>query len=133
MVTHATYSLLELGEVCWAQCIGLGDDGNQVDTGAEPFHDLNVQRLQGVACGPDEVQAGVDTQVDLIGAARLLLLQHVRFMLVVQELDDGLPRVAVVHIVAEAWGVNDGKADCPLSVCTTTVDPAQGTWPMAYL
>jgi hypothetical protein len=32
-------------------------------------------------------------------------------MLVVEKLDDGLPRVAVVDIVTEARGVDDGKAD----------------------
>jgi len=64
-----------------------------------------------VASRSDEIQACMDTQVDLIGAARLLLLQHVRLVLVVQELDDGLPRVAVVHIVSETRCVDDGKAD----------------------
>lgn len=32
-------------------------------------------------------------------------------MLVVKELDDGLPGVAVVDIVTEARRVNDGQAD----------------------
>jgi hypothetical protein len=65
-----------------------------------------------VASWSDEVQASVDTEVDLVGTAGLLLLQHVRLMLVVEELDDGLPRVAVVDIVAEAGGVDDREADC---------------------
>jgi hypothetical protein len=65
-----------------------------------------------VASRANEVQAGVDTEVDLVGTARLLLLQHVRLMLVVEELDYGLPRVAVVNIVAEAGRVDNGKADC---------------------
>jgi len=64
-----------------------------------------------VAGGPDKVQAGVDTEVDLIRAARLLLLQHVRLVLVVEEFDDGLPGVAIVDIVAEAGGVDDSQAD----------------------
>jgi hypothetical protein len=33
-------------------------------------------------------------------------------MLVVEELDDGLPGVAVVDIVAKARRVDDGEADC---------------------
>lgn len=61
--------------------------------------------------GADEVQAGMDTEVDLICAAGLLFLQHVGLMLVVEELDDGLPRVAVVHVVSKAGGVNDSEAD----------------------
>jgi len=60
---------------------------------------------------PDEVQAGVHTEVDLVGTARLLLLQHIGLMLVVQELDNGLPRIAIVDIVAEARCINNGQAD----------------------
>lgn len=33
-------------------------------------------------------------------------------MLVIQKLDDGLPGVTVVDIVAEAGGIDDGQADC---------------------
>jgi hypothetical protein len=65
-----------------------------------------------VAGRANEVQAGVHTEIDLLGSARLLLLEHVALMLVVKELDDRLPRVAVVHVVAETRGVNNRKADC---------------------
>jgi hypothetical protein len=61
-----------------------------------------------VAGGSDEVQAGMDTEVNLVGTTRLLLLQHVRLMLVVEELDNRLPRVAVVDIVTEAGSVDNG-------------------------
>jgi len=37
-------------------------------------------------------------------------------MLVVQEFDDGLPRVAVIHVVAEPRGVNDCQPYCTRSV-----------------
>jgi hypothetical protein len=106
----STYPRLKLSQVCWAQCVGLGYNWDQVDACAQLLHDLNVQRLQGVAGRADEVQAGVNTEIDLISAARLLLLEHVRLMLVVKELDDGLPRVAVVDVVTETGGVNDGQA-----------------------
>lgn len=59
----------------------------------------------------DEVQAGVDTEINLVDTLWLLLLQHVGFMLVVQELNNWHPRVAVVDIVSESWGINNGKAD----------------------
>jgi hypothetical protein len=108
---ETTYPLLELEQISGAQGVGLGNDGDQVDARAQLLHDLDVERLQGVARGADEVQAGVDAQVDLVGAARLLLLQHVRLVLVVEELDYGLPRVAVVHVVAEAGRVDDRQAD----------------------
>lgn len=109
---RATYPSLELGQIGRAQCVGLGDHGNEVDTCAELLHDLDVERLEGVAGGSDEVQAGVHAEIDLIAALRLLLLQHERLVLVVEELDDGLPRVAVVYVVAEAGCVDDGEADC---------------------
>lgn len=59
----------------------------------------------------DEVQAGVDSKVNLVLAARLLLLKHVGFVLVVEELDNGHPRVTVVDIVAESRSINDGQTD----------------------
>lgn len=109
--TREFYLRLKLGQIGGAEGIGLSDNGDKVDASAEALHDLNIQRLQGVASGADEVEASVDAEVDLLGTLGLLLLKHVRLMLVVQELDDGLPRVAVVDIVAEARGVNDRKAD----------------------
>lgn len=109
---RSAYLGLELGEVDGAKSIRLGDNRDQVHSRAEPLHDLNVEGLQGVARGADEVQAGVDTEVDLVSAAWLLLLQHVRLVLVVEELDNGLPRVAVVDVVAESRSVDDGESDC---------------------
>lgn len=60
----------------------------------------------------DEVETGVDTEVDLVRTTRLLFLQHVGFMLIVEEFDDGHPGVAIVHVVTEARCINDGQADC---------------------
>ena len=62
-----------------------------------------------VASRTDEVEAGVDAEVDLLLALGLLLLAHVRLVLVVNEVDDGSPRVTVVDVVAEARGVDDGE------------------------
>lgn len=59
----------------------------------------------------DEVKAGMDTEVDLVLAAGLLLLKHVRLVLVVEELDNGHPRIAVVNVVAESGCVDDGQSD----------------------
>ena len=107
----STYPCLELVQVCGAQGIGLGDDGDEVDACAQLLHDFDVKGLQGVAGGADEVQASVYAKVDLLLALGLLLLEHVRLVLVIEELDDGLPRVAVVDVVAEARGVDDCQAD----------------------
>lgn len=102
---------LELGQVRRAQRIGLGDHRDKVHARAQTLHDFDVEGLERVAGGADEVQAGVHTEIDLVLAAGLLLLKHVGLMLVVEELDDGHPRVAVVDIVAKAGRVDDGQAD----------------------
>ena len=82
-----TYSLFVAGEVCLAECIGLRNNWNQVDSGAQSLHNLNIQWLQGVSSWSNEVEAGVNTEVDFVNTAGLLLLQHVRLVLVIQKLD----------------------------------------------
>ena len=106
-----SYPLLELCEVVGCESVSLGDDGNQVDARAQALHHLNVEGLQGVSGGSDEVQACVDTHVNLLSSAGLLLLEHVGLMLVVQEFDNRLPRITVVHVVSKSRGINNGKAD----------------------
>lgn len=59
----------------------------------------------------DEVQASMDTEINLVLAAWLLLLKHVGLVLVVEELDNGLPGVAVVDIVTESRSVNDSQSN----------------------
>jgi len=59
----------------------------------------------------DEEQAGMHTQVGLLCTLRLLLLPHICFMLVVDEVDDWAPRVAVVDIITKAGGIDDGELD----------------------
>lgn len=59
----------------------------------------------------NEVQAGVYSQIDLLGSLWLLLLEHVALVLIVQELNDRLPAVPVVHVVSKAGGVDDSQAD----------------------
>ena len=86
-----TDPLLELGQISRAQGISLGNDWNEIDTSAQSLHNLNVQWLEGVSSRSDEVEACMHAQVDLLGSARLLLLQHVGLMLIIEKLDDGLP------------------------------------------
>lgn len=107
-----TYALLELGQISRAESISLGDDGDQVDARAEALHDLDIKGLERVAGGADEIQARVHTEINLVISAWLLLLQHVGLMLIVEELDDGHPRIFVVDIITEARGIDDGEADC---------------------
>jgi hypothetical protein len=64
-----------------------------------------------VSSWADEIQARVDTHVNLVCSAGLLLLQHVRLMLVIQELDNRLPGIAVVDVVTKSGGINNGQAN----------------------
>ena len=62
-----------------------------------------------MSSGPNEIQTRMNPQINLILSLRLLLLPHIRLMLVVDEVDDGRPRVSVVDVVAETGGVDDGE------------------------
>ena len=75
-----------------------------------------------VARRADEVQARMNAEVDLVLALRLLLLAHVRLVLVVDEVDDGRPRVAVVDVVAEAGRVDDGELRLELLLLELRLD-----------
>lgn len=70
---------------------------------------LKRQNHARVTGRPNEVQASVHPQVALLTPLRLLLLDHVRLMLVVNEVDDGSPRVPIVDVVAEAGRVDNGE------------------------
>ena len=106
-----THSLLEHLHVAWTECIGLGNDRNEVDPGRKALHHLNVEWLQSVSCRANEVETGVNAEIDLVATTRLLLLEHVGLVLVIQELNDRLPRIAVVHVVPKTWCIDDGEAD----------------------
>jgi hypothetical protein len=62
--------------------------------------------------GADEVQASMDTEIDFVNTAGLLLLQHVGLMLIIQEFDDWHPGIAVVDIVSEARCVDYCETNC---------------------
>jgi len=106
-----THSLLEHLHVAWTECVGLGNDWNEVDPGRKALHDLNVERLQSVSCRANEVETSMNAKIDPVATTRLLLLEHVGLVLIIQEFDDWLPRIAVVHIVPETWCIDDRKAD----------------------
>lgn len=106
--------MLVAGQVSRAESIRLCNNRDQVDSRAQSLHDLNVQRLQGVSSGSDEVQTSVNTEINLVDTAWLLLLQHVGLMLVIQEFDDWHPGIAVVDIVSKTRGIDDGETDCEM-------------------
>ena len=56
--------LLQLGYLFLAQAIRLGDDGNDADFVRQLLHDLDIEGLQTVAVGVDEVETAVDAIID---------------------------------------------------------------------
>lgn len=53
----------------------------------------------------------MNAQVTLLYTFWLLLLPHVKLMLVVDEVDDWSPRVAIIHIISETGGIDNRKFD----------------------
>lgn len=109
---YKSYPLLEASQISRAECVSLGNDGDQVNTSAQSLHNFDIKGLQSMTGRSDEVKTGVDAEVDLVRTTGLLLLQHVGFMLIVKEFDDWHPGVAVVHVVAETGCIDNGQADC---------------------
>ena len=114
-------NLIRLGDLQLTRClkacnlligqgIGLGNDGNQVDLGMKSAHDLNVQRLQGVASRLDEVDAGMDAVVDNVHAVDLVLSLEVGIESLLDVLDNWSPRLVVVDKVTETRGINNRQA-----------------------
>lgn len=59
----------------------------------------------------DKVQASMNAHVDLPCTSRLLFLDHVTLVLIIQEFDDWNPAVSVVHIVSKTGSVDDSQLD----------------------
>jgi len=72
----------------------------------ELLHHLNVDGLQGVASGLDEVNNGVDAVVDNVHAVDLVLSIQVGVEALLNVLDNGVPGLIVVDEVAKAGCVD---------------------------
>ena len=64
----------------------------------------------------------MDPEVGLLPTLGLLFLSHIGLVLVIDEIDDWGPRVAVVDIVSESGGVNDGELDFELLLLKLRLD-----------
>jgi hypothetical protein len=72
--------------------------------------------------GPDKVQASMNPKVTLLAALGLLLLDHVGLMLVVNEVNNGRPRVAVIDVVSKTGRVDNGEFDLELLFLELSLD-----------
>jgi hypothetical protein len=64
----------------------------------------------------------MNSQVTLFGPLGLLFLTHVCLMLVVNEVDDGQPRITVVDVVTESRCVNHGELNLKLLLLKLGLD-----------
>lgn len=56
----------------------------------------------------------MNPEVNLFVALGLLFLAHICFVLVINEVDDWRPGIAVIDIVTKSGGIDDGKFDLEL-------------------
>jgi len=99
-------AVLEELSLLQGETIGLGDDRNDIDSLAQFLQDNNVDGLEGVAGGGNEIQAAVDASVlDVPLTLSGELLAQVCAVLVLDVLHNGVPAAVVVDEVAVARGV----------------------------
>lgn len=103
--------MLEVCNLLVGESIGLGDDRNEIDFGVESTHDLNIQGLERVAGGLDEVDTSVHTIVNDVHAVHLVLGIEIRIEPLLDVLDNRTPRVVIVDEVAKARSVHHSQAE----------------------
>jgi hypothetical protein len=122
---YGTYTLLEGGNLIVGEGVGLGDHRNEVDLGVQTAHDLDIERLERVTSGLDEVDAGVDAVVDNVHAVHLVLGIQVGVETLLDVLGDWAPGVVVVDKVTETRSVDNGQAQADavfLDICADCLD-----------
>lgn len=72
-------------------------------------HHLNIQGLEGVTGRLNKVNAGVDSVVDDVAAVNLIFGLQVGIETLLDVLNDGAPRIVVVHKITETGGVNNAQ------------------------
>lgn len=103
------YSILECSHLFIRKGVGFGNDWDQVDLGMKPAHDFNVQWLQRVASGLNEIDTGMDSIIDNVHAVDLVLRFQVRIVSLFDVFHDWAPRVVIVDEVSETGSVNHGQ------------------------
>lgn len=73
-------------------------------------HDFNVERFQGVACGLNEVDAGMDSVIHNVHSVHLVLGLEIGIESLFNVLHNGSPRVIVVDKISKAGGINHSQA-----------------------
>ena len=125
MIERETYSLLERRDLLVGESVGLGNDGDQVDLGVQPLHDLNVQRLEGVTGWLNEKDTRMDPVVNDIHTVDLVLSIEIGVKTLLDVVHNRPPGLVVVHEVTETGRVNHCQAKTNtglLDVCADRLD-----------
>lgn len=104
-------ALLEFDDFLVREGISLGNHGDEVDFGVQLTHEFDINLLERVACGLEEIDAGVDTVVDNLLAVDSVLLLEICVEARLDVFQDGLPAVVVVYKVTEPGSVDDGETE----------------------
>jgi len=103
--------VLECLSLLQSQAVRLGDNRNNVDAFTEFLENDNVDWLQSMASGVNEVQAAVNSGVlDVAFSLRSKLLAQVGRVLVLDVFDDGVPATVIVNEITEARSINNVQA-----------------------
>ena len=109
-IPENTHSLFEVCDFLIRQSICLSDDRDEVDLGVQSTHDFDVQRLESVAGGLDEVNACMNTVIHDVHPVDLVLRIEVSVEARFNVLNNRPPRVIVVDKIAEPWRVHNGES-----------------------
>lgn len=121
--------MFEGDDLLISECISLGDDWDEVDLGVQSTHDLDVERLERVTSGLNEVHTGMDTVVDNVHAVDLVLGIKISIEALLDVLDNGAPGFVVVDEVTETRSVDNIQSETYailLNVCADGLDGDSG-------
>lgn len=108
---RTSYPLFESRDLIIGQSVRLRNNGNQVDLGVEPTHHLDVQGLQRMASGLNEIDASVNAVVNNVHTVDLVFRIEVSIETLLNVLHNRAPGVIVVDKVTETGGINNGQTE----------------------
>lgn len=106
----STYPALEVVDLIIRDSVSLSNYGDQVDLGVKLLHDFNIEGLERVTGGLDEVDNCVNAVVDDVHAVDLVLGIEVSVKSLLNVLNNRVPRFVVIDEVTESRCVNDSQS-----------------------
>jgi hypothetical protein len=104
-----TYPGLESDDLLISHGISLGNDRDQVDLGMQSAHDFDVQWLQSMTRGLDEVHAGVNSVVNDVHTIDFVLSIQVSIEALLNVIHNWPPRLIIVNEITKTRGINNSQ------------------------